>query len=80
MAFDLGVEVSGPEPGQVDAVVTGTASRVLWDVLGSAYQQLGFHLLGDEAFRTLVLARIVGPTSKAAVAELLADLGVPAPH
>ena len=69
-----------PTLGKVDAVVTGTASQVLWDVLGTAYQRLGFHALGDEAFRTLVLARIVEPTSKAAVADLLADLGVPAPH
>lgn len=80
LALDVGVEASGPEPGQIDAVVTGTASQVLWDVLDTAYQRLGFHLLGDEAFRTLVLARIVEPTSKAAVADLLADLGVPAPH
>ena len=50
-------------PGQIDAVVTGTASQVLWDVLSTAYQRLGFHTLGDEAFRALVLARIVEPTS-----------------
>jgi len=79
LALDLGVE-AGPQPGQIDAVVTGTASQVLWDVLGTAYQQLGFDTLGDEAFRALVLARVVEPTSKAAVAELLGDLGVPGPH
>lgn len=79
LAMELGVD-TGPEPGQIDAVVTGTASQVLWDVLGTAYQQLGFGVLGDEAFRALVLARVVEPTSKAAVADLLGDLGVPAPH
>ena len=79
LALDLGVD-TGPEPGQVDAVVTGTASQVLWDVLGTAYQQMGFETLGDEAFRALVLARIVEPTSKAGVADLLAELGMPTPH
>jgi hypothetical protein len=79
LALDLGVD-TGPAPGQVDAVVTGTASQVLWDVLGTAYQRLGFDALRDEAFRALVLARMVEPTSKAGVADLLADLGVPAPH
>jgi hypothetical protein len=79
LALDLGVD-TGPAPGQVDAVVTGTASQVLWDVLGTAYQRLVFDALRDEAFRALVLARMVEPTSKAGVADLLADLGVPAPH
>jgi len=79
LALDLGV-AAADEPGQIDAVVTGTASQVLWDVLGTAYQRLGFDTLGDEAFRALVLSRVVEPTSKAAVADLLGDLGVPAPH
>ena len=45
------------------AVVTGSASEVLWEVLGDA--RLGFDAVVDEAFRALVLARIVEPTSNA---------------
>jgi hypothetical protein len=62
------------------AVVTGSASEVLWDVLIDAYRRLGFDAVGDEAFRGLVLARIVEPTSKLAAVGVLEELGVPAPH
>jgi hypothetical protein len=31
---------------------------VLWDVLTDAYAGLGFDVLGDGAFRSMVLARI----------------------
>ncbi|MFN8031290.1 MAG: hypothetical protein U0Q10_13250 [Dermatophilaceae bacterium] len=34
-------------------------------VLGEAYARLGFDAVGDEAFKQLVLARVVEPTSKA---------------
>ena len=59
--------------------VVATASLTLWGVLTAAYEQLGFEALGDEAFRSLVLARVVEPTSKADTARVLADIGVPAP-
>ena len=59
--------------------VVGTASLTLWGVLAAAYERLGFEVLGDEAFRSLVLARVVEPTSKADTARVLADIGVPAP-
>ena len=36
--------------------------------------------LGDEAFRALVLARIVEPTSKLAAVGVLEEIGVPSPH
>jgi DDE family transposase len=76
-AFDLGSE-GGPVAG--GAVVTGSASQVLWDVLADAYGRLGFDAVADEAFRALVLARIVEPTSKLAAVGVLADIGVGAPH
>ena len=49
--LDLGLEfatAAGATAGQ--AVVTGTASQVLWQVLTEAYARLGFGVLGDEAF------------------------------
>lgn len=62
------------------AVVTGTASGVLWQVLTDAYARLGFDVLGDEAFAAMVLARCVEPASKLATIDILTELGVRAPH
>ena len=62
------------------AVVTGTASQVLWQALSEAYARLGFDVLGDEAFAAMVLARCVEPASKLATIEILNELGVRAPH
>lgn len=62
------------------AVVTGSASEILWEVLGDAYRRLGFDAVADEAFRALVLARIVEPTSKLAAVGVLQEIGVVAPH
>lgn len=59
--------------------VVATSSQVLWQVLTDAYSRLGFDVLADEAFRAMVLARIVEPTSKADSLRVLADLGAPAP-
>lgn len=41
--------------------VVATSAPVLWDVLVRAYTRLGFDALGDEAFRSMVLARIIEP-------------------
>jgi hypothetical protein len=59
------------------SVITGKSSALLWHVLGSAYTRLGFDVLGDEAFKQLVLARLVEPTSKADSLRVLDELGVP---
>ena len=59
------------------SVITGKCSALLWHVLTSAYARLGFDALGDEAFKALVLARIVEPTSKADSLRVLDELGVP---
>lgn len=61
----------------MEATVTGTAPLVLWQALERVYVDLGFDVLGDEAFKQLVLARIVEPTSKADTVRVLADIGVP---
>src|SRR5665647_1327729 len=83
--LDLGLDpavtpaaADGGAAGQ--AVVTGTASQVLWQVLTDAYARLGFEVLGDEAFAAMVLARCVEPASKLATIEILNELGVRAPH
>lgn len=61
------------------ARVAGTCSRMLWEVLEAAYARLGFDAVGDEAFKALVLGRVIEPTSKADTLHVLADVGVPGP-
>ena len=58
------------------AVITGKRHAVLWQVLTEAYARLGFDILDDAAFKQLVLARIVEPTSKADSLRVLDELGV----
>jgi hypothetical protein len=70
---------AGDTPAGSSARVVGACSQLLWDVLGDAYGTLGFDAVGDEAFKALVLARIVEPTSKADTIRVLAEVGVPAP-
>lgn len=53
----------------------GTSSRLLYEVLASVYDRLGFNVVGDAVFRDLVIARIVEPTSKADSMRVLTDLG-----
>jgi Transposase DDE domain len=59
--------------------VLATSSLLLWRVLTDAYSRLGFDVLADEAFRAMVLARIVEPTSKADSLRVLAEIGAPVP-
>jgi hypothetical protein len=59
--------------------VVGTASLLLWDVLQAAYDRLGFGVVADEAFKALVLARIIEPTSKADTLRVFNDIGVVGP-
>ena len=64
--------------GLPEGRVVATSSLLLWRVLADAYSQLGFDVLGDEAFRAMVLARIVEPTSKADSLRVLGEIGAPA--
>lgn len=50
-------------------------SHLLFQVLNSQYQQLGFSQLEDLDFANLCVARIVEPTSKLDSLRVLADLG-----
>jgi Transposase DDE domain len=75
------VAAAGGRPAAVNAGgrVVGTSSLVLWQVLIDAYARVGFDVLADEAFRAMVLARIVEPTSKADTLRVLGEVGVPCP-
>lgn len=57
------------------ARVVSTDSRVLFDALASVFTALGFDGLGDGAFRDLVIARVVEPTSLLDAGRVLRDLG-----
>jgi hypothetical protein len=62
-----------------EPVAEGTASLIVWEALEAVYAWLGFDQIADEAFKALVLARIIEPTSKADTVRVLAELGVPGP-
>lgn len=62
------------------AVVTGSSSALLVEVVRAAWTALGFDVVDDEAFFQLVLARLVEPTSMLDSARVLADLGVEPVH
>lgn len=73
-----------PSSGRARVVAGGgqvlaTSSLLLWEVLTSAYTRLGFDVVGDEAFRALVLARIIEPTSKADTVRVLGEVGAGVP-
>lgn len=75
--FDDG---SGGRPAAAGAVVQGSASKLLVEVIRSSWQRLGFDRVEDEAFFQLVLARLVEPTSKLDSLRVIDDLGLEAPH
>jgi hypothetical protein len=88
---DWTLPVSQPSPGRPPRTaaartsagsagrVLATSSLLLWRVLTDACSRLGFDVLEDEAFRAMVLARIVEPASKADSRRVLAEIGAPAP-
>ncbi len=72
----LDLDVDGtPAPGR-PGVITGKRSALLWRVLEEVYDRLGFDAVADEAFKQLVLARIIEPTSKADSLRVLSEVGV----
>jgi len=72
----LDLQVPGAPVEARSGVITGKRSALLWQVLATAYQRLGFEAVGDAAFMQLVLARIVEPTSKSDSLRVLDELGV----
>ncbi len=77
--FDADQPASSSSAGG-GAVVTGNRAQVLWDVLADAYERLGFDSVADEAFKALVLARIIEPVSKLDTPRVLEELGIAGPH
>jgi Transposase DDE domain len=58
--------------------ITSSKAAQLWEALCRAYEVLGFDeaAYSDEAFRQLVLARIIEPTSKADSLRVIEETGV----
>jgi hypothetical protein len=78
-ALELDLDTA-PAPDQSGRpVVEATGSLILWDALSSVYDALGFSAVRDEAFRALVLGRIIEPTSKVDTVRVLTEVGVGAP-
>jgi hypothetical protein len=76
----LELDVAPPQPADPGSpVVEATGSLILWDALRGLYDALGFAAVDDEAFRALVLGRIIEPTSKLDTVRVLGELGVSAP-
>ena len=75
-ALDLELDEKNGGQSSRSGVITGKQSALLWRVLSSVYQRLGFDVIADEAFKELVLARIIEPTSKADSQRVLDEVGV----
>jgi hypothetical protein len=74
------VEPSGPPVAAAgEPVVEATGSLILWEALAGIYESLGFTEIDDDAFRALVLGRIIEPTSKLDTIRVLNDVGVGSP-
>ncbi len=73
--------VGGPVRAGAALPITGSAMQHLWDALTAGYRALGFDTAsdGDPVFASLVLARIIEPTSKLDSLRVLAEVGVPPP-
>lgn len=55
--------------------VVATPAAVTWSVLSAVYDQLGFNNIPDPVFKAIVLARVIRPTAKSQVPDILADVG-----
>ena len=76
--LDLGLDERGAPAGV--AVVQGSTSRLLIDVVRGSWERLGFDVIDDEAFFQLVLARLVEPTSKLDSLRVINELGITPSH
>jgi len=66
-------------PVDADAKVIASPATILWEILEVAYDRLGFNILDDTAFKAMVLARLIEPTSKAVTIRVLTDIDAPHP-
>ena len=74
----LALDLEGP--AHTGAVIDSKRSALLWDVLTGAYEFLGLDEAtgGDEAFKQMVLARLIEPASKEQAPAVLSELGISA--
>ena len=74
--LDLGLDVGAAPTGPL--TIVGSQAAHLWDALSRAYDAVGFDRVSgaDDVFRSLVLARIIEPTSKIDSLRVLAEVGV----
>ncbi len=63
-------------PSAVKIGLKQTVSALLFQLLSSQYNHLGFSKLNDDIFADLVLARLVEPTSKLDSLRILTELGI----
>ena len=78
-SLDLDALVGAPAPGVPGSALMGaTRSALLIGVLEHAWTALGLDgaVEGDEAFRQMVAARLVEPTSKEQVPRVLGEIGL----
>jgi len=59
--------------------VIASPANILWEALEAAYERLGFDVIGDEAFKSMVLARLIEPESKADTIRISDRIGAPHP-
>ena len=78
-ALELDLDTAPAPDRSGRPVVEATGSLILWDALSSVYDALGLSAVRDEAFRALVLGRIIEPTSKVDTVRVLTEVGVGAP-
>lgn len=70
LPLDFGVE----PPSK--SVIVSKRSALLWHVLSTSFDRLGFDRVGDEAFKQVVLARLIEPASLADTVRILDEIGV----
>ena len=73
LALDL------PYDHEFEIRLVASYSRLLWDTLEDMYKMIGFDAITDPVFKSLVLARIIEPTSKLDTIRVLSELGLDAP-
>lgn len=74
--LDLALGDEDSRESSRSGVITGKRPAVLWLVLSSVYDRLRFDVVDDDAFKELVGARIIEPTSKADSVRVLDEVGV----
>ena len=74
-------ESSTATPRSITAAgkVIASPAIILWEVLDAAYDRLGFNILADTAFKSMVLARLIEPASKADTIRILDRISAPHP-